>query len=239
MPIGQGPVPGPVAWMLLAGLAACSGPEERPRTLDGAEPKDVTPAVEVAHESALPHTPEPIVRELFDGTNLEEWQLGVYGEPDDYELQGDGVVIPQTAALAGMTYTGALPEAPYRLVVEATKLYGGDFFLGVTFPVRDAHLTLVVGGWGGVVSGLSSLDGKDAARNATKTVRHFPNGKRHVVAIEVDDARVDVTIDGEPFLGTSLEGVELGMRVEVEPSRPLGIATFATSTLLHRVSVEE
>ena len=40
-------------------------------------------------------------------------------------------------------------------------------------------------------------------------------------------------------LSTSLEGREVGLRVDVEPSHPLGIATYATSTHLHRVRVLE
>ena len=48
-----------------------------------------------------------------------------------------------------------------------------------------------------------------------------------------------VRVDGEPFLSTSLEGREVGLRVDVEPSHPLGIATYATSTLLHRVRALE
>ena len=178
-------------------------------------------------------------RQLYDGADLSSWELGVYGESDEYEVLEDGVVIPQTAALAGMTFRGALPTVPYRLSVEATRLYGADFFLGVTFPVSDDHLTLVLGGWGGMVSGLSSLDGLDASRNATKTLRHFPNGKRHEVEIEVTETDGRVRVDGEPFLSTSLEGREVGLRVDVEPSHPLGIATYATSTHLHRVRVLE
>lgn len=178
-------------------------------------------------------------RELYDGSDLSSWELGVYGESDEYEVREDGVVIPQTAALAGMTFRGDLPRVPYRLSVEATRLYGADFFLGVTFPVSNGHLTLVLGGWGGMVSGLSSLDGLDASRNATRTLRHFPDGDRHEVEIEVTGTDVRVLVDGEAFLATSLVDREVGLRVDVEPSHPLGVATYATSTQLHRVRALE
>ena len=150
-------------------------------------------------------------RELYDGSDLATWELGVYGESDEYEVREDGVVIPQTAALAGMTFRGDLPRVPYRLSVEATRLYGADFFLGVTFPVSEGHLTLVLGGWGGMVSGLSSLDGLDASRNATRTLRHFADGDRHEVEIEVTGTDVRVLVDGEAFLATSLVDREVGL----------------------------
>lgn len=176
---------------------------------------------------------------LYDGVDLADWELGVYGESDEYEVNEEGVIIPQTAALAGMTYRGELPETPYVLGVEATRLYGADFFLGLTFPAGEDHLTLVLGGWGGMVCGLSSIDGVDASSNDTRTLRHFPNGKRHAVVVTVTETEVDVTIDGEPFLTTSIADRELGLRVDVEPSFPLGIASYATSTQVHRVWVRE
>ena len=50
---------------------------------------------------------------------------------------------------------------------------------------------------------------------------------------------VRVLVDGEAFLATSLVDREVGLRVDVEPSHPLGVATYATSTQLHRVRALE
>ena len=234
---------GPLERTGLAGalllVAACCASRGADEGLDGARAPEMTPESAQVGETRPESERTADWRALYDGTDLSSWELGVYGESDEYEVLEDGVVIPQTAALAGMTFRGALPTVPYRLSVEATRLYGADFFLGVTFPVAGDHLTLVLGGWGGMVSGLSSLDGLDASSNATRTLRHFPNGKRHEVEIEVTETDVRVRVDGEPFLSTSLEGREVGLRVDVEPSHPLGIATYATSTQLHRVRALE
>ena len=227
------PRPGALSRSAFAGalvvVAACCASRGADEGLDGARASGVAPESERAADW----------RELYDGSDLSSWELGVYGESDEYEVREDGVVIPQTAALAGLTFRGDLPRVPYRLSVEATRLYGADFFLGVTFPVADDHLTLVLGGWGGMVSGFSSIDGLDASRNATRTLRHFPDGDRHEVEIEVTGTDVRVLVDGEALLATSLVDREVGLRVDVEPSHPLGIATYATSTLLHRVRVLE
>lgn len=175
---------------------------------------------------------------LFDGADLGGWRPGVYGDPPDYELTDEGVVLPQTAWLSGMTYDGDVPSAPYRLEVVATRRYGSDFFLGVTFPVRESHLTLVLGGWGGSLCGLSCIDGMDASENDTRTNRYFPNGKLQTVVIDVGDDRVVARVNGEGVVDRALGAdEELSLRTEVLASRPLGLAAFATSTTVHSVRV--
>ena len=49
---------------------------------------------------------------------------------------------------------------------------------------------LVLGGWGGSLVGLSSIDGQDASRNATTTFRTFEDGRLHRARIEVTGGRV-------------------------------------------------
>ena len=152
--------PGALSRSALAGallvVAACCASRGADDGLDGARAPEVTPGSGQDVEARPGSERAADWRELYDGSDLATWELGVYGESDEYEVREDGVVIPQTAALAGMTFRGDLPRVPYRLSVEATRLYGADFFLGVTFPVSEGHLTLVLGGWGGMVSGLSS-----------------------------------------------------------------------------------
>ena len=73
------------------------------------------------------------------------------------------------SSMTGVTYQGKdLPRTDYEIRLEAQRIDGTDFFCGLTFPVHDAHLSLIVGGWGGSLVGLSSLDGKDASRNETR-----------------------------------------------------------------------
>ena len=178
-------------------------------------------------------------RVLFDPSLLGDWETGVFGNPDEFDTTDEGVVIPQTSTIAGMTYRGTAPTTPYVMHVDVTKRYGDDFFLGLTFPVRDSHLTLVLGGWGGGVSGLSCIDGKDASDNATRHVEYFPNGKRQMVVLDVTDTRVVARLDGRVLVDADLTGKELGLRTEVLASRPVGVATFATCSLIHSITVDE
>ena len=223
--------------IVVAVSAACVGRSSSSTEGPTAPPEVAQNPVEV-DEQGLATVADAEWRVLFDGADLGEWRTGVYGDPPDYEVTDDGVVLPQTAWLSGMTYDGDVPRTPYRLEVEATRRYGSDFFLGVTFPVRDSHLTLVLGGWGGAVSGLSCIDGKDASDNDTRTSRYFPNGKRQTVVIDVADDRIVATVNGEGVVDRALAAAEeLSLRTEVIESRPLGLAAFATSTTVHSVRV--
>ncbi|MDG1048934.1 MAG: hypothetical protein P8R46_01880 [Planctomycetota bacterium] len=176
---------------------------------------------------------------LFDGGDLSQWKAGIFGEDPEFELVEDGVVIPQGVPLAGLTYQGTAPSPPFEAEFEVTKEYGADFFFAVTFPVRGEHLTLVLGGWGGVVCGLSCIDGEDASGNATRTIKNFPDGSRYRVRLAVTDERVRVDLDGERLLDADLRGRKLELRPEVDPSVPFGVASFATQTILHRVRARQ
>lgn len=180
----------------------------------------------------------PVVHVLFDGKDMSAWRTGVFGTDDDFEVTEEGVVLPQAAALAGMTYAAEPPTTPYLLTVEATRVFGADFFLGITFPVRDSHLTLVLGGWGGNVCGLSCIDGEDASNNDTRHLQSFPNGKSQTVIIDVSDTRVSASVNGQQIVDRAIDGASvLTLRPEVDASSPLGVASFATSTVVHRVTV--
>ncbi|GEM_PF-2543720 len=192
------------------------------------------PTREVAAEA-----PTPPWQELFDGRDLSSWKTGVFGEFPEFDRVEDGVVIPQGVPLAGLTYQGEPPTPPFEAEFEVTKEYGADFFFSVTFPVRGEHLTLVLGGWGGVVCGLSCLDGEDASGNETRTLRVFPDGTRYRISMVVTDERVRVDLDGEGLIDADLRGRELELRPEVDPSVPFGVASFATQTILHRVRVRQ
>ena len=219
---------------------ACQTPHDARTGTDRTNPRKVAEPFSEPLEEGLTPVEEHPERVLFDGRDLSEWEVGVFGYPDVFDVEDDGVIIPQSMALAGLTYAGEPPSPPYVLSVEATRVYGSDFFLGVTFPVRSSHLTLVLGGWGGNVCGLSCIDGKDASSNETRTLMSFPNGKRQTVVIEVSNERVEARVNDRVIVDqTFSDESKLSLRTEVTPNAPLGIASFATSTLLHRVAVRD
>jgi hypothetical protein len=128
-----------------------------------------------------------------------------------------------------------VPAGSYEVELTASRLAGNDFFVGLTFPVGSEHLTLVLGGWGGAVCGLSSIDGEDAARNPTRTVRAFRQGQQYSLHLVVRPPHVTATLDGAPLVRCDLTGHEVGLRAEVLLSRPFGIACYATRTAVHTI----
>ncbi len=176
---------------------------------------------------AAPPTAAPWT-ELFDGRSLQGVEVTKFGGEGEVVVRDGAVELDFGTPLTGLTWTGAPPVGDYDLEVTAARVDGTDFFCGLTFPVRDAHLTLVLGGWGGSLCGISSLDGDDASSNETRTLHRFEEGRDYRVLVRVRGELLEVDLDGSPFLRVPLAGRRLSLRPEVELSRPLGVASFGT-----------
>jgi len=167
-------------------------------------------------------------RPLFDGHSLHGFVSSGFGGDGDIAVVDGALCLEMGSPLTGVTWQGELPTGDYELEVTARRVDGNDFFCGLTFPVGEQFLTLVLGGWGGAVCGLSSIDGQDAWNNATCTSRRFVNGVDYTIRLEVMPARIVATLDGAPLVDADIAGCELALRPEVFRSRPLGICAFAT-----------
>lgn len=167
-------------------------------------------------------------RPLFDGQTLGAWKQTPFGGAGDAAV-ADGVIrIPCGADLAGITWTGDFPTESYELALEARRVEGHDFFCGLTFPVGADHCSLIVGGWGGSIVGLSSIDGRDAADNETTSTARFESGRWYRVRVEVTPTRIICHLDDERIVDVPRAGRRLAIRSEMEPALPLGLATYAT-----------
>ncbi|MBL8736803.1 MAG: DUF1080 domain-containing protein [Planctomycetes bacterium] len=167
-------------------------------------------------------------RDLFDGRTLAGFAATDYGGQGDVVVRDGRLHLGIGSPLTGVTWTGPLPHGDYELELVARRVLGVDFFAALTFPVASDCLTLVFGGWGGSVGGLSCLDGADASRNATRRVRAFPNGTDARLSLRVVGEHVTVHVDGEPWIDADLRGQRRTLRPEVELSRPLGLASYAS-----------
>jgi hypothetical protein len=167
-------------------------------------------------------------RPLFDGHSLHGFASSGFGGDGDIAVVDGALCLEMGSPLTGVTWQGEPPAGDYELEVTARRVDGTDFFCGLTFPVGEQFLTLVLGGWGGAVCGLSSIDGQDAWNNATCTSRRFETGVDYTVRLTVTPARVVATLDGAPLVAADIAGCEISLRPEVWRSRPLGICAFAT-----------
>jgi hypothetical protein len=141
--------------------------------------------------------------------------------------------------MTGVTLSRKIPKENYELELDAMRVDGSDFFCGLTFPVKAEHCSLIVGGWGGGVVGLSSLGGMDASENETGTYREFENGKWYHIKLRVTAQRITTWIDGKEVIDADVRDRGLSTRLEVEWSKPFGIATWQTAGAIRKVRVRE
>jgi hypothetical protein len=138
------------------------------------------------------------------------------------------ILIGRGSDMSGITWTKDVPKQNYEIELEAQRVDGNDFFCGLTFPVGDDPCSFIVGGWGGGVVGLSSIDGQDAAHNSTTTYKEFKSGRWYTVRVRVTPERIACWLDDEQVVDQKLANRIVSIRNEVFASKPLGIATYAT-----------
>jgi len=175
--------------------------------------------------------------ELFDGKTLGEWTATNFGGEGRVEIDSGRLVLGAGSDLTGITWKGPMPRVDYEVKLEARREEGGDFFCGLTFPVKDSYCSLILGGWGGTVVGLSSIDGLDASENETSRLMNFELNRWYAVALKVTQQRIEAWIDGSKIIDQELAGRKISIRPEVELSRPFGLASWRTRAGVRKIAV--
>ena len=173
---------------------------------------------------------------LFDGKTLAGWTPTKFHGEGPVTVQDGRIALAAGRDLTGITYTaGDLPKTNYELELEAMRVEGSDFFAGITFPVADSFCTLILGGWGGTVVGLSSIGGSDASENDTTQSIEFERGRWYRVRIQVTPEKIQAWLDDRRIIDQDLKGRMIDIRIEMLPSKPLGIASWKTSSALRDI----
>jgi hypothetical protein len=175
-------------------------------------------------------TPTGAWEPLFDGKTLTNWRPSKFFGQAQVRVENGEIILPSGNDLTGITWAGPqLPTSGYELALQAKRVEGSDFFAGITFPVQDSFCSLILGGWGGNVVGLSSINDLDASENSTSQSRVFERDRWYDVRIRVTEPRIEVWLDDKPIIDQELKGNRVGVRLEVEASQPLGIASWRTT----------
>jgi 3-keto-disaccharide hydrolase len=170
---------------------------------------------------------------LFDGKTLGNWQASKFGGDGSVKVENGEIVLETGKPFTGVTWAGPeLPKTNYELALQARRVEGRDFFAGVTFPVGDAYCSLILGGWGGTVIGLSSINSEDASQNQTSQSMEFELGRWYNARIRVTDAAIEVWLDDRQIIKQELKGNKVSIRMEMDPSVPLGVASWRTKAAL-------
>ncbi len=176
---------------------------------------------------------------LWDGKTMKGWIKAPFGGSGDVEIE-DGVLTLHQGLLTGVNCTNPVPKVDYEVEVEARRVSGNDFFCGLTFPVKDSFATLIVGGWGGSVVGISSLDDNDAAHNETTLHKRFDTGKWYRIRLQVTAETLSVWIDDTRVIQASIKGRKVALRPgDIEVSKPFGIAAYSTMAGIRSVRLRD
>lgn len=176
---------------------------------------------------------------LFDGKTLGKWTSTNFGGEGEVRVEDGAITLDAGASLTGINYTGPVLKTNYEISLDAQRIQGTDFFCGLTVPVGDSYASLIVGGWGGSLCGISSIDDKDAARNDTRTIRAFKSEKWYHIRFRIYADRLQAWIDNEKIVDVSIAGHKVSLRAEVLPSRPLGISAYQTSAALKNIQMRK
>ena len=178
-------------------------------------------------------------RSLFDGKSLDGWEsIEFGGEGDILVADGEIQMLPGDPLTGICVIDGTeLPTVNYEVSLKGVKRGGHDFFCGLTFPVKDNFCTLILGGWGGSLVGLSNLDGRDASENGTKVTRKFKKNQWYDIRVRVLPERITVWIDKEQVIDESIKDREVSIRNDVITTTPLGITNFITESAFKDIRI--
>jgi hypothetical protein len=205
---------------------AAEAPKTEPAKEAPVEPSKSEPAKEAA---AAPKQVDEIT--LFDSKDLGKWKKTPYGGEGDVFVNEDGnLEFGFGAVITGVNWGEAPPATSnYELSLEAMKLDGNDFFVALTFPVKDSHATFVVGGWGGGVVGISSVDDLNASENETMSIEGFEKDVWYKIRVRVSDDQLQAWINDDEAVTLDLEGRKISLLPgDIELSVPIGIAAYQT-----------
>ncbi len=174
---------------------------------------------------------------LFDGVTLNNWEIIDYEGHGAVTISDSCIIIGKGDLISGIRWTEDFPQTDYELVLDAKRIDGNDFFCGITFPVKESFLTLVLGGWGGSFCGLSCIDGYDAANNFTGKIFYFGTGEWWAVRLRVTDKKIEAWVDQDKIVDFTIGSSVLSLRMEVESSVPFGITTWKTTGAIRNIKL--
>ena len=200
----------------------------------------VTPR-EIIHAAAL----KPLIpvagdgwRSLFDGSSLDGWCVTHFGGDGRVELRENLLVFGIGAPFTGINCTNAVPKLNYEVTLEAMRVEGDDFFCGLTFPVGDSFASLIVGGWGGTVVGISSIDDLDASENEASQNMNFETGRWYRIRLRVSEQKIEVWIDQKQIVNVVTTDRKLSLRPgDIELSKPFGLASWVTGAAFRDIKI--
>ena len=177
-------------------------------------------------------------RALFDGKSLSGWNETRFAGGGEVEIKSGLLVLNMGDPFTGVNWTNDFPKTNYEVALDAMRVMGSDFFCGLTVPVGDSFCSLIVGGWGGGLVGISSLDGLDASENETTKYVAFEAGRWYRVRLRVTEKKIEAWIGAEKVADVATAGKRISLRPgEIEMSKPFGLASWETTAAIREIKI--
>gem|GEM_PF-5458044 len=154
---------------------------------------------------------------LFDGKTLTGWEVVRYGGDGQPFVRKGALVIPRatTGPMTGLRWVGEpLPVNNYEVFYEARRVAGNDIFGALTFPYGNTSASLIFAGWGGVVNGLSSIDGFDASENETSQRFSYDDNVWYEVRLRVTTDSIRASVGSDIIVDIATAGKDIHLRAD-------------------------
>jgi hypothetical protein len=174
-------------------------------------------------------------RALFNGKDLSGWKVAPFDGGGAVSVTSNGFV--DCAAgnpFSGIVYTNTPLTMNYELSLEAMRAEGSDFFIALTIPVVTNSCTVIIGGWGGGLCGVSCVDYLDAADNQWSEGLELKNDRWYRLRVRVTPGVLQISLN-DTLYGARIEYIDSGrlsLRFgDIDKTLPLGLATYYTRAL--------
>jgi Domain of Unknown Function (DUF1080) len=175
-------------------------------------------------------------RAMFDGATLAGWRETAFAGHGEVHYQSGVAVLSMGSPFTGINWTNEFPKVNYEVALDAMRVMGSDFFCGLTVPVGTNFCSLIVGGWGGSLVGISSLDGMDASENETTKFKNFESGHWYRIRLRVTEKKIQAWIDKEKLVDVSIADRRISVRPgDIELSEPFGLAAWQATAALREI----
>ena len=179
-------------------------------------------------------------KSLFDGKTLGSWKSVDFGGEGAVKIEKGSIRVEMGATVSGIQWTGeAPPRTDYEFTVEAMKVDGSDFFLCIVFPVGKDTCSFVAGGWGGGVTGLSSVDHMNASENETASDQTYKKDVWYTFRLRVTSKKIEVWWDAKQVIDLELANRQISVHPAVESAAPLGLANYQTTSLFRNIRLKK
>jgi hypothetical protein len=240
--IGKGGIALALVLLLAAGCAGKphSAPASETVTQAPPAPRRAARPPDDTLQKAAAQTPAPFEGEgwkpLFDGKTLTGWKETDFAGRAEVQCESGLIVLNMGSPFTGINWTNEFPKLNYELALDAMRVSGSDFFCGLTVPVGESHCSLIVGGWGGSLLGISSLDSMDASENETTKFLNFEQQRWYRLRLRVTEGRIEGWVDKDKLIDVVTTGKRISVRPgDIELSRPIGIASWQTTAALREI----